>query len=326
MSDRTTGAERILEPRVSIIIVTYRSTEEIPGCIEGILRQTVPVEIFLVDNASPDDTPQMVRNYAERFGNIHAILNNSNLGLAAGNNCPLGQCRGEYVLILNPDTLLPDDSLQKMVKFLDEHPDVGVIGPQNRYQDGSRHVSFHRHWGLLHVLLWRIVPYRFPRLLYDRFSSYKLQDVLFVSGSCLLTRRNIYEQIGGYDPEYFLTVEDVADLCIRARATGSRVVFYPGAEIVHLTGRSGAQAPYIAVWEGVRGTIYHFQKHKGYTQAFLVWLLLAMATGARAALAGVLSIGMKSYRRTFRIYAKVFWNLLAENPLWRGSSRPKSSV
>jgi N-acetylglucosaminyl-diphospho-decaprenol L-rhamnosyltransferase len=326
MNDRTGCPDEFSEPRVSVITVTYRSSDEIPGYIEGILRQTVPVEVFLVDNASSDDTPRMVREYAERYGNIHAILNTSNLGLAAGNNCPLGRCRGNYVLILNPDTSLPEDSLQKMVSFLDEHPDIGVIGPQNRYQDGSRHVSYHRNWGLLHVLLWRVIPYRFPRLLYDRFSTYQLQDVLFVSGSCLLIRRKIYEQIGGYDPEYFLTVEDVADLCIRARATGTRIVFYPGADVVHLTGRSGAQAPYIVIWHGVRGTIYHFLKHKGFSQAFLVWLLLAIATGARAAFAGLLSFGVKGYRRAFRIYAKVLWNLLVENPLWSRTSRPESTM
>ena len=119
-------------PRVSVIIVTYGSTNEIPGCIESLLRRLVPLEIFLVDNASPDDTAQMVEDYASRFENIHAILNKENIGLAAANNSPLGQCKGDYVLILNPDTLLRENSLERMVNFLDRSPDVGVVGLEHR--------------------------------------------------------------------------------------------------------------------------------------------------------------------------------------------------
>jgi len=311
-------------PRVSVVIVTYKSVGEIPDCIESLLKQSVPVEVFLVDNASPDNTPQMIADYAARFENIHAILNKENIGLAAGNNSALGKCQGDYVLILNPDTLLRDNSLERMVDFLDRNPDVGVLGPKNLYQNGTPHVSSHRHWGLLHVLTWRVAPYRFTRGLYNWLSSYKYQDVLYVSGACLLIRREIFEQIGGYDPEYFLTTEDVCDLCIRARETGCRVVFLPDAEVFHFTGRSGAQAPYIVVWQGNRGTVYHFLKHKGIVQALTVSFLLIIAAAARAVIAAILGIAEKRYRSVARIYASVFWSLLVRNPIrvngWRLST------
>jgi N-acetylglucosaminyl-diphospho-decaprenol L-rhamnosyltransferase len=309
-------------PKISVIIVTYRSTSELPGCIESVLRQAVPVEVFVVDNASPDHTPEMIAGFGERYDNVYPILNTENIGLAAGNNCPIGRCQGDYVLILNPDTVLPDDSLSQMAKFLDENPDVGVLGPQNVYENGTRHTSFHRNWGLLSVLAWRVLPNRIPRFFWDRFSSYKLQDVLFVSGSCLLIRRRIYEQIGGYDPEYFLTVEDVADLCIRARNTGSRVVFFPDVTIVHFTGRSGAQIPYIGIWQGNRGTVYHFLKHKGAVQAFLVLSMLLTSIAGRVLAAAALSVFKKQYRTTCGIYARVFWNLLVRNPIWGRGFRP----
>jgi len=318
-------------PKVSVIIVTYKSAGEIPDCIESLLKQSVPVEVFLVDNASPDDTPQMVADYATRFENIHAILNTENMGLAAGNNTPLGKCQGDYVLMLNPDTVLRENSLERMVDFLDRNPDAGVLGPKNLYADGMPLVSAHRHWGLLHVLLWRVIPYRFSRRLYDRLSSYKGQDPLFVSGACLLIRRSIFEQIGGYDPEYFLTVEDVCDLCIRARRTGCRVVFLPDAEVFHFTGRSCVQAPYIVVWHGNRGTVYHFLKHKGIVQALVVSLLLIIAAAARVVIAAILGITKKKYRSVARIYASVFWSLMVRNPIrantWRlGTSLHESQV
>lgn len=316
-----TAASKVI-PKVSVIIVTYRSTNELPGCIEGVLRQTVPVEVFVVDNASPDHTPEMIAGYGERYDNVYPILNKENIGLAAGNNCPIGRCQGDYVLILNPDTVVPEGSLSQMVNFLEENPDVGVLGPQNLYEDGTRHVSFHRNWGFLSIFAWRVLPYRIPRFLWDRFSSYKLQDVLFVSGSCLLIRRRIYEQIGGYDPEYFLTIEDVADLCIRAKNTGNRVVFFPDAKIVHFTGRSGAQIPYIGLWGGIRGTVYHFLKHKGAAQALLVLFMLLISTAVRILVAATLSIFKKQYRITCGIYSRIFWNLLVRNPIWNREFHP----
>jgi GT2 family glycosyltransferase len=324
ISMTSTGSPKILPPRVTVIVVTYCSSKEFTDCVESVLRQSVPTEVFLVDNASPDKTGQMVVDYAARLENVRAILNQRNLGLAAGNNAALGSCRGDYVLILNPDTLLCENTLSQLVDFLDINQDVGVVGPKNLYADGRPHSSFHKNWGFLHVFLWRILPFRFTRSCYDRFSSYKFQDPLFVSGACLLIRRSIFEQIEGYDPEYFLTVEDACDLCIRARETGCRVVFLPDAEVIHLGGRSAAHAPYVVVWQGYRGTLYHFWKHKGITQALLVLALLLMSSGLRALIAATLGIFNEKYRNIARIYARVCWRLLLHSRMttmaWRFSS------
>ena len=313
--DGSKTVQDLVSPRVSVVIVTYRSTNELPKCIESVLRQTVPLETFVVDNASPDRTPQMVADYAKRFQNVHAILNAENIGLAAGNNCVLGKCRGEYVLILNPDTALPENSLNGMVNFLDKNVDVGVLGPKNLYEDGTPHLSFLRRWDLWSAILWRIVPYRFPRLIYDRFASYRYQDVLAVSGSCLLIRRRIFEQIGGYDPELFLTLEDVFDLCIRAKATGSRVVFLPDVEVFHYTGRSGAQVPYLTAWQGMRGTIYHFLKHRGIVAALVISLLLTASAAVRVVAGYSLGIFNPKFREMGRVYARILRDLLVQNPM-----------
>ena len=306
-------------PRVSVIIVTYGSSKEIPECLESLLKQSTSLEVFLVDNASPDNTGQMISAYAAEYGNVHAILNTENVGLAAGNNTPLGKCQGEYLLMLNPDTFFRDNSLEHMVDFLDRNPDVGVVGPKNVYPDGRPHMSFGRSWGLWQLLLWRVIPYRFPRLLYDRFSSYKTQDVLFVSGACLLIRRNIFEQIGGYDPQYFLTIDDVCDLCMRVQQTGSRVVFLGEEEVVHLTARSCVQARFIVVWQGNRCAVYHFLKHKGIVPALAASFLLLIAAAARVVIAGILSMGSMRYRNIAWIYARVCWRLVVRNPIWDGS-------
>jgi len=324
--DANASALNVGRPRVSVVIVTYGSSNELPDCLEGLLKPPVPLEVFLVDNASADNTPQMIADYAARFGNVHAILNSENIGLAAGNNIPRERCRGDYVLMLNPDTVFRDNSLERMVDFLDRNPDVGVVGPRNVYADGASHISAGRDWGIRHVLMWRFLPYRIPRLLHDRFASYKQGNVLFVSGSCLLIRRSIFEEIGGYDPEYFLCIEDVCDLCMRASQTGCRIVFLPDEKVVHLTGRSCVQAPYVAIWQGNRGPIYHFLKHKGIGQALVVSFLLFIAAAARVAVASVPGIVSKKYRSVARNYARVLWNIVVKNPIrTRNWSRPRSA-
>lgn len=315
-SGDTKVARNEIPPRVSVVVVTYRSSAEIPGCVDSVLKQPVPVEVLLIDNASPDTSPEIIADYASRFDNVHAILNEENLGLAAANNCALGRCRGDYVLMLNPDTLVGDDTLRCMVDFLDQNPDVGVLGPQNLYSDGTPHCSFQRRWGLPQVLIWRLLPYRFARSFFDVCSSYRRQDLLFVSGACLLIRRNIFERIRGYDAEFFLTLEDACDLCIRARRTGSRVVFLPDAQVIHFGGRSGVQAPYIAVWEGYRGTVYYFLKHKGIAQALLVSLLLVVSAGIRSLFAGIIGVARRRYRSVCRIYGSVCWDLVTRNPIF----------
>src|SRR5262249_31397830 len=156
---------------------------------------------------------------------------------------------------------------------------------------------------------------------YNWASPYKYEDVLYVSGACLLIRRNILQKIKGYDPEYFLTTEDVCDLCIRARQTGCRVVFLPDVEVFHFTGGSGYQAPYIVVWQAYRGTTYHFLKHKGIIQATLVLLILLTSAALKSFIAALFGVVKAKYRKTAWIYARVFWNLLTSNPIrakgWR---------
>jgi N-acetylglucosaminyl-diphospho-decaprenol L-rhamnosyltransferase len=308
------GSQVAVRPRVSVIIVTYCSGEELPACIGSLQEQSVPVEIFLVDNASPDDTGKIVSDYAAQYPNVRAILNQDNLGLAAGNNVPLGKCLGDYILILNPDTLLRKDALARMVEFLDQNSDVTVVGPKSVYPDGTPHSSFHRRWGIGHILLWRVLPFRLARSYYDKYSSYQFEDKLFVSGACLMIRRTTYELIGGYDPEYFLTVEDACDVCIRARKAAGRVVFLPEAEVMHIGGRSGEHAPYLVVWGCYHGSFYHFLKHKGKLQALIVFVLLLVSSSLRSLIASVMGIFNPKYREIAHTYGKVSWNLLVRNP------------
>ena len=231
-----------MTPKLSIVIVSYFVRQEVEDCLNELKKSDLPLEVFVVDNASTDGTYEML---VEQYGDwpaLRSIRSPENVGLARANNIPLDQLSGEYTLILNPDTIPTPKVLRQLATYLDEHPDVGVVGPKSLYADGTPHSSFHTRWTLLHIFLWSTVPRSWTSWWYDRPARLRERDVLFVSGACLLIRTSTFKQIGGYDDAYFLAVEDAADLCRRAAATGLRVVYYPDAEIIHYGARSSENA------------------------------------------------------------------------------------
>lgn len=291
------------DPLISVIIVSYNSQEELPACLESVHRQPTPCEVFVVDNASTDASCAVVGDYRSRWPGITLLANRANRGLAAANNQPLPACRGAYVLILNPDTILDTTTLPTLVAYLETHPDVGTVGPRCYFEDGSSHTSYHYGWTLGHVLLWRVVPYRLVRALYDRFARYPEAPVLFVSGACLLMRRELYAAIGGYDERFFLSVEDAADLCLRADQAGFRTVFYPRARITHLTGRSQRGLSYFATALGYNGSIYYLRKHHGAGQGAAIWMILLLAATLKALLTRFVAVLKPDpYQQSSQVY------------------------
>lgn len=304
-------------PRISVVTVTYNSMGEIDACLESLERQSVPLDLLLIDNASTDGTAARIRAFAARHENATVVRNPRNLGLSAANNQALGRVTGEFVLFLNPDTVVPEGSLEGLIRYLDHRPDVVVVGPANTSEDGTPHQSFHAGWNLLHVLWWRILPYGLVRRVSDRLVRFREREVAFVSGACLLIRRAVFEAIGGFDEAYFLTVEDAADLCRRARRSG-RVMYYPGASVVHLTGRSGRSVPLVVRWEGLRGTVYHFTKHHGRLAGLLVTALFLAGYAVRSLAALALSPFRRGMLDRVRDYRRLAGRILRENPALRG--------
>lgn len=298
-------------PIVSVIIVTYNSEDELPACLNSIEQQSIPCEAFIIDNASTDSSAMVIKQFAARFSGIHPILNNNNRGLAAANNQPLGLCRGKYILILNPDTILEQDTLSKLVDYLEKQPGVGVVGPRFYFEDGSPHTSYHYTWSFWNILLWRTVPYVVLRSLYDRFARYPETEVFFVSGACLMIRRELFEKLGGYDKTYFLCVEDAADLCLRAWKEGYSTVFYPEARIVHMTGRSREGINYFARILNYNGCIYYLRKHYGAAPSAGIWMVLLITSLVKVWVNWMLALFFPARRQFATIYALLVRDLLS---------------
>lgn len=302
--------------RVTIAVVTYRSAHELPACLDSIIASGVSAKVVVIDNDSGDGTYELARSYADRFQNVIAIRSAKNVGLAAANNLVMPHLEGDYVLILNPDTMLTANALPAMISMMDRDPTIGAIGPKCIYEDGTPHTSYHYGWGLWHLFVWRTLPYSFVRRLYDRYARYRERDVAFVSGACLLTRIDLFRSIGGYDPAYFLTVEDACDLCGRIRRLGYRIRFVPAAVITHLCGRSGSAVPYLTTLEGYKGDIYYFSKHNGVLGGCAAYALIVLSCSLKIAIAACKALVLRREVDSVNlgVYGRILPKLLARGP------------
>jgi len=233
-------------PRVTVVVVSYNTRADLARCL-GSLRDTppaVPVRTIVVDNASRDGSAAWVR---EQHPEVRLIEAGDNLGFARANNLGIRSSASELVLLLNSDTVVPPHAIDRLVAALDRHPDVVAAGP--RLIDGAGNAEL--SWGemISPVAEWRQRA-RMRRLargeadatvLVERLSREE-RVVDWVSGACLLVRRNAAEAVGLLDERFFMYTEDV-DFCAALRARGGRILFSPSAEVIHLRGRSAATAP-----------------------------------------------------------------------------------
>ena len=251
-------------PRLSIVIVSYNSRQDLEGCLQSLTAAPPHIdhETLVVDNASTDGTPDYLR---ERWPGVRLIAAGGNVGFARANNLGISQTFGELVLLLNPDTVVPAGSIDRLVAALDATAEAAVAGPRIVDQNGRAELSFGRMISPLAELRQKIlvagndrnVP--LIRTLVDGMTR-RTRVVDWVSGACLLIRRKDLEAAGRFDERFFLYAEDV-DLCAAVRARGRIVLFVADAEIVHLRGRSGASSPAATRLAYRQSQIAFYEKH-----------------------------------------------------------------
>jgi len=197
--------------------------------------------VLVVDNASTDDSREMVQS---EFPWVHLIANAENAGFTRGHNQAVRESHGQYLLILNSDTIILEGELQKLIDFAEANPEAGIIGPRLLNPDGSLQYSCRRFPNLA-AAIFRNTPLGrlFPQNRYTRdylmtdWDHSTPRDVDWVSGAAMFVRRRVFEQLQGFDESFFMYCEDV-DLCYRAWLAGWKVVYYPEAQIIHAIGRS----------------------------------------------------------------------------------------
>ena len=303
-----------MNPKLSVIVVSYFCRDELRQCLNTLRSAGSLIEVFVIDNASRDGTREMLENEFVDWTNLKVTFNEQNVGLAEANNQPMAETRGDYVLILNPDTILASEALLKMVSYMDVHPDIGVVGPKHIYEDGTPHTSFHYGWNWFRMVVWTVVPYRIMRLLYNRMRTYAHRDVYFVSGACLLIRRELFVALQGYDKNYFLATEDVADLCLRVRQKGSRVVFYPAAQVIHI-GACSSKKPSVkpfSFYKAMQGRLYFQKKHGLLAGYWSLYVIILANSAIKMLIYGLGSLISERYKNMYRVHVYALRKLCDE--------------
>lgn len=249
---------------LSIIIVSYNCRPYLERCLTSLAEHPprVPHDIVVVDNASRDGTADAVRG---RWPGVRVMEAAGNVGFARANNIGIRATRGDLVLLLNPDTVVPAGAIDSLVDALEARPEVAVAGPRIVDERGRAELSFGRMlspWAeARQKLLVRGSQRGIPPLtaLVERLTA-RTRAVDWVSGACLLVRRQDLEAVGLLDERFFMYLEDV-DLCAAVRARGRIVLFVAAAEIVHTRGRSAASEPAATQAAYRRSQIAFYEKH-----------------------------------------------------------------
>lgn len=231
---------------VAVVIVSYNVRAELDVCLQSLVAQTDPsdTEIVVVDNASSDATPEMVR---ERWPGVRLLDAGGNLGFARASNLGVRATTSEFVLLLNPDTIVPPGALAALVRALAMHPEAAAVGPRLIDGDGFPELSFGWPISPLGELRQKVIGGLYERRvgpvvrMIDRWTR-EAGPRNWVSGACLLVRRADLDAVGLLDERFFMYTEDV-DLCVSLRRRGRQVLFLPHAEILHLRGRSRGHNP-----------------------------------------------------------------------------------
>lgn len=253
---------------LSVIIVNWNTRDLLADCLASIYAGVgdLSVEVIVLDNASTDGSAAVVR---EQFPQVRLIESCENLGFARGNNIALRQATGEYLLLLNPDTVVVDDALTRLVAALAADPSLGAISPQLIYPDASPQASSGDFPCLRNELpLLRRPSVRSPLLTASYHSA--LIPVDWAKGACLMIRRRAWEQVGQLDEEYWLYTEE-ADWCYRARQMGWEIAVVTDAKVVHIEQAAARQRLAHSLVQFARSRALFLRKHRSRLSAWLFW-------------------------------------------------------
>lgn len=268
---------------LSICILTLNARDYLRACLHSIEARThLPYEIIVVDNGSTDGVGEML---AAEFPQVQFIPGTHNEGFTRPMNRAMRRAQGDYVVLLNPDTLVHEAAFDVLVSFMQQHPKVGICGPKVLNPDGTLQGPCRRGesrpWAVLSYFLrlYRLFPHSpfFGGYLLNHLPEDEIARVDGVSGSCMLIRRPVIEQIGYLDEDFFAYQED-ADYCFRARQAGWEVYYVPTARVTHYGGQGGSSAqPRTALIAWHRSYYLYYRKHLAQDYFFLLnWLYYSL--------------------------------------------------
>jgi GT2 family glycosyltransferase len=259
-------------PELSVILVNFNDRLHLAGCLMALEKaaEKLSAEVILVDNHSADESPALVR---DSFPWVKLVVNEANVGYARANNIGIRSSRGEFLLFLNTDTVVPPEALTSLLAEIKNRPEAAAIGPALVQGDGRFQVSFGREVDFFYELRQKLFlnPY-YRRALR---STRKARTAGWLSGACLLARRCAVEAAGLFDECFFLYFEDI-DLCRRLRDLSYELVYFPSVRVVHLGGATTARDPWRNRLHYREGQLYYYEKHSSGVSVFLLRFFLRL--------------------------------------------------
>jgi GT2 family glycosyltransferase len=270
---------------LSVIIVNYNVKEFLQNLLHSIEKASdkITKEVIVVDNASDDGSVKLIKN---KFPSIHIIENKVNAGFGKANNQALELARGEYILLINPDAIVSEDTFDKMITFFKENPDAGLAGCKILNADGSLQLacrrSFPGPWTSFTKVtsLSSLLPESklFARYNLTYLDENKTYEVDAISGSFMMMKKEVYQKVGGFDEEFFMYGEDL-DLCYRVQQVGFKVYYVHSTQIIHYKGESTKRSNLDET--KIFYNAMHLFVKKHLSSFFLVAIILRTAIGFR---------------------------------------------
>ncbi|TAM21826.1 MAG: glycosyltransferase family 2 protein [Rhodanobacter sp.] len=244
---------------LSVIVVSADSGETLRDCVRHVLACQIPLELILIDNASADGVPQAIARAQEHEPRLKLLYNRANLGFGPAVNRAAAQARGEVLLVLNPDCMLDQASLQRLLDVLDDDPKTGLVGAVVCDAQGVPDPASYRRDPLLRRALVDLLGTPGEGVNIKGVIPDRVVEAEAVSGALMLMRRTLFERIDGFDEGYFLHCEDL-DLCRRVRDTGRRVLLAGDVRVLHGKGSSSRHRPVFVSRYKHRGMWRWFRK------------------------------------------------------------------
>ncbi len=328
---------------LSIIIVNYNSRDVLHLCLESLKNQErkFSFEVIVIDNASSESIIELETSFPQ----FTFIFNEKNIGYAAANNIGIGNAKGKYILLLNPDTIVNGNSFQPMIKYLEENKNVGIVGCKIFRDDGEIEKSTHSFPSLLkefvhaNEFLKNIVGYDSwisgflkktfkTKSLESYWDHNSIKEVDHVTGACMMVKREAIDKVGLLDEAFFLYNEEV-EWSLRFKNAGYKSVFLPDSNIIHLFGHSTKQRVqkqtinHLLV-ERYRGMFYFFQKNYGSAKLFALRNIVLQGFTLRLFSSYIKSIFLsgeaKNLNSSERNYIREILSLVTKkNYDWRGN-------
>ncbi len=271
-----------MEKTLSIIIVSWNVWDDLHECLSSIYASSFPeeIEVIVVDNASSD---QSVVNTKQFFPDVKIIANSINAGFPKANNQALSIAQGEFVLFLNPDTIVMPDTLYRCVSYLRSQIDIGLLGCKILYPDGSIQYECARNFPSLEAMVWEafylhlLFPKNrhFGKTLMSYWDHQGSQDIPCLLGAFMMGKRSLLQKLGGMDETVFMFFEDI-DLCYRSRQSGLRNYYLSDVQIIHKAGRSQKKFSGSLVSANADAFYMFFKRHYGPIYAMTSRLILLM--------------------------------------------------